>query len=426
MSDEITHIGDLTPDPNNARLHNPRNVGMIADGLNEVGAARSIVIDENGVILAGNATIEAAAQAGIENVQVVKADGNTVIAVQRTGLTDEQKVLLALLDNRTTDLSEFDPVQIEKLMIELDTDFGEIWYEGELEELLADVREPEPVADPGAQIDRAAELQVEWGTERGQVWTIPSVSVPDKSHRIMCGDSTDADDVARLMGGEKAEMIWTDPPYGVAVGDKNKWLNSIARSNRVEDNLDGDTLDEEGLMAMLESAFDNAIAHCALGGAWYVAAPPGPLQVLFGQALKVRGIWRQTIQWVKNNATFSPMGVDYHWQAEPLFYGWLPGAGHRYYGGRKQTTVWEIDRPLKSPEHPTMKPIELVARAIGNSSKSGELVLDLYLGSGTTLIASEQTARIGYGCEISPGYVAVALQRLQDAGLTPALTEQAD
>jgi site-specific DNA-methyltransferase (adenine-specific) len=222
------------------------------------------------------------------------------------------------------------------------------------------------------------------------------------------------------MDGERAEMVSTDPPYGVAVGDKNKFLNSIARSNRVEENLENDTLGEEGILAMLRGAFDNAIEYCTAGAAWYVAAPAGPLHLLFGQVLKERGIWRQTIQWVKNNSTFSPMGVCYHWQAEPIFFGWLPNGAHRWYGGRKQTTVWNIDRPQKSPEHPTMKPVELAERTITNSSQAGEIVYDPFSGSGTTLIACERLGRRCRAVEISPAYVAVALERWSVAtGKTP-------
>ena len=247
---------------------------------------------------------------------------------------------------------------------------------------------------------------------------------PEPKHLLIVGDCTDAAVVARVMGGERARLVWTDPPYGVAVGDKNKFLNSIARSNRVEENLINDTLDEAGLAALLAASFDNALAACTAGAAWYVAAPPGPLHLVFGQALKDRGIWRQIIHWVKNNATFAPLGVDYHWQEEPMFYGWTPGAAHRFYGGRKQTTVWEIDRPTKSPEHPTMKPLELVERAVTNSSQSGEIVLDPFLGSGTTLIACERLGRRCRAVEISPGYVAVALQRWSDmTGKTPRLID---
>ena len=273
---------------------------------------------------------------------------------------------------------------------------------------------PKDDSDADPQIDRAEELRQEWGVEPGQLWRLPS-RTPGQEHRLICGDCTDGAVVERVMGGERAEIVWTDPPYGVAVGDKNKFLNTIARSNRVEENLVNDTLDELSLVAMLESAFDCAIDHCTAGAAWHVTAPPGPLHVLFGQVLKARGIWRQTIQWVKNNATFAPLGVDYHWRAEPIFYGWLPNAAHRFYGGRKQDTVWEIDRPQKSPEHPTMKPVELVQRAITNHSREGEIVYDPFVGSGTTIIAAENLSRQCLAVEISPKYVAVALQRYLDA-----------
>lgn len=246
----------------------------------------------------------------------------------------------------------------------------------------------------------------------GDLWIIGGV------HRLIIGDSTDPATVARLMGGDKAEMVWTDPPYGVAIGDKNKYLNSIARSNRVEENLTNDTLDEPALMEMLRAAFANADDHCLAGGAWYVAAPARPLHVLFGMALKERGIWHQTIQWVKNNATFAPLGVDYHWRAEPIFYGWKPGAAHRYYGGRRQDTVWEIDRPQASPDHPTMKPVELVQRAVENSSQTGQIVYDAFGGSGTTLIASHRASRRAYLCELEPRYGDVILRRAEAEGLT--------
>lgn len=271
--------------------------------------------------------------------------------------------------------------------------------------------------DPGVQIDKAEELRQKWGVETGQLWRLGE-------HRLICGDCTDRAVVERVMEDCRAEMVWTDPPYGVGVGDKNKFLNSIARSNRIEENLVNDTLAEPELVSMLCKSFDNAIAFCTAGAAWHVAAPPGPLHVLFGQVLKDRGIWRQTIQWVKNNATFAPMGVCYHWRAEPIFFGWLPNGAHRYYGDRTQDTVWNFDRPTKSPEHPTMKPVELVERAIANHSRQDEVVLDMFVGSGTTLIACERLGRKCRAIEISPAYCAVAIQRWVDmTGGTPELIE---
>lgn len=267
--------------------------------------------------------------------------------------------------------------------------------------------QPEPV-DAEPQIDRAAALNEKWQVKSGDLWQIGD-------HRLLCGDSTKREDVERVMGDDRAEMIWTDPPYGVSVGDKNKYLNSIAPSNRVEENLENDTATEPDLIDMLCASFDNTIAHCTAGAGWYVAAPPGPLHVLFGQVLKERGIWRQTIQWVKNNSTFSPMGVCYHWQSEPIFFGWLPNGAHRYYGGRTQTTVWNIDRPSKSPEHPTMKPVELVQRAVENSSQISEIVVDFFCGSGTTIVACENLQRKCRAIEISPNYCAVTLERMTTA-----------
>ena len=138
------------------------------------------------------------------------------------------------------------------------------------------------------------------------------------------------------------------------------------------------------------------------------------------------GIWRQTIQWVKNSATFSPLGVSYHWKSEPIFYGWLPDGGHRYHGDRKQTTVWEFDRPAASADHPTMKPVALVARAIEHASLAGQLVYDPFLGSGTTLIAAHRLGRRCCGCEIEPRYADVILKRAEAEGLTCVRGEAAD
>jgi DNA modification methylase len=406
MTKKIT----LTPDPRNANKGTQRGLGQLDNSLRKYGAGRSILADKHGVVIAGNKTLERAADLGLP-VREVHTDGRELVVVVRDDLdlaTDKTAKELAIADNRVAEIDlAWDGDVLAALKDEID--LSQFFDKDELAEILKDTAGND-AADPGADTNRADELREKWQTELGQLWQVGR-------HRLLVGDCTVRENVARLMGTDRAEMVWTDPPYGVAVGDKNKYLNAIAPSNRVEENLENDTLAEPELAAMLCAAFDNAIAVCLAGAAWYVAAPPGPLHVLFGQVLKDRGIWRQTIQWVKNNATFSPMGVDYHWQAEPIFYGWLPNAGHRYHGGRKQTTVWEIDRPTKSPEHPTMKPVELVTRALENSSCVGDVVLDLFLGSGTTLVACERLGRSGRGCELSPAYAAVTLERLAGLGL---------
>lgn len=424
-------IDEQRPHPRNPKDH---DLGAIIRSINRFGYVTPIVVDERtGLIVAGHGRVQALA--------AIKADGQDPPANVMTdeqgrwcipiirGISfnsDAELDAFLIADNQTSALGGWNEPELAALLQSLhEQDVALMEVTGfdadDLQAMLDELTPPEPAADPGAQIDRAEELQAEWQVQRGQVWAIPSKAGKGE-HRIMCGDSTSAEDVARLMDGELAEMVWTDPPYGVSLGEKNRAMTKQGNGHRGED-ITNDDLDEPELMAMLRASFDAAAANCRAGGAWYVAAPAGPLHVLFGQALKERGIWRQTIQWVKNNATFSPMGVDYHWQAEPIFYGWLPNAGHRYYGGRQQTTVWNVDRPTKSPEHPTMKPPELVARAVENSSKRGEPVLDVFSGSGTTLVACEQTGRIGYGMEIEPKYCAVTLQRLSDMGLTPRLVD---
>jgi DNA modification methylase len=399
--------GQLLANPRNFRVHPKAQQEALLGVMREVGVVDDVIINQQtGFVVDGHL-----------RVALAISEKQPTVPVKYVDLTEAEESLILATFDPIAAMAATDKTQLDALLRDVST--GDAAVQAMLAELakasgLDYGAEPKEAPEP--QIDKAEELRQKWGTESGQLWTIGR-------HRLLCGDSTKAEDVARLMAGERAEMVWTDPPYGVAVGDKNKYLNSIARSNRVEENLTNDTIDEAGLIRMLCSAFDLAAEHCTAGAAWYVAAPPGPLHVLFGQVLKDRGIWHQTIQWVKNNATFSPMGVDYHWRAEPIFYGWLPNAGHRYHGGRKQNTVWEIDRPTKSPEHPTMKPLELVRRAVENSSLTGQIVYDSFNGSGTTMAAAESIGRICHGMEIEPKYVAVTLERLAAMGLEPRLSD---
>jgi DNA modification methylase len=397
----------LLAHPDNWRIHPKHQQDALKGVLDDVGWVQNILVNKTtGHVVDGHLRVALALRHDVPEVPVMYVELSE----------EEESLVLATLDPLSS-LAVADAQKLDNLLRDIQSD------DAAIQQMLADLAaandlylDDEPTPDPGAQIDKAEELQQKWQVQRGDLWQIGD-------HRLLCGDSTKAEDVARVMGGEKIELVWADPPYGVSVGDKNKYLNSIAPSNRVEENLQNDTLDEPSLIKMLENSFDNLIGFCTAGAAWYVAAPPGPLHVLFGIVLKERGIWRQTIQWVKNNSTFSPLGVDYHWRAEPIFYGWIPNARHRYYGGRKQDTVWEIARPVASPEHPTMKPVELVVRAVNNSSLRSQIVCDPFLGSGTTLVACEQTGRRGRGIEIEPKYCAVALERLQGMGLEPVKVE---
>jgi len=376
--------------------------------LQEVGAARSIVIDEDGNILAGNATIEAAAEAGIENLQIVDVDGETIVAVRRTGLTEEAKKRLAYFDNRTAELADWD-ADVILADLEAGVDFDGLFTELELEDF---GWEPDVAEDAGAQMDKADELQEKWQVERGQVWQVGK-------HRVMCGDSTDADDVEKLMGGEKALLVVTDPPYGVNYSGKNTFLNAADKGNCVQSSIEGDAESGEAVQRIWKASFCEMNTIMERGASVYCFMPQGGDQMMMMMMMMMEaGIEpRHELIWLKNNHVLGR--VDYAYKHEPILYAWKDG-GHKFYGGF-QTSILEFPKPLKSDLHPTTKPTELIERLIANSSKPGEIIYDPFLGSGTTCVAAEQTGRVCFGADICEKYCAVTLQRLQDMGLAPRL-----
>jgi DNA modification methylase len=403
----MTSIADLKPDPANARKHNPRNVGMIERSLQEVGAARSIVIDEDDVVLAGNGVLEAAALAGIERVKVVDADGSTIVAVRRSGLTDEQKRRLALYDNRTAELAEWDA---DVLAAVADADAAALdglFSEDELAAVLADAMHGNPDVDAEPQIDRAGELAKEWGTVLGQVWRLGD-------HRLACGDCTDAAVVARCLDGAKPNLMVTDPPYGVEY-DAN-WRNEAAAAGKLAyaasrvrpvENDDRTDWSEAYLL------FPGAVA--------YTWSPPGDHVIHTWQAMLAAGFEiRNQIIWAKPHFPISR--GHYTYRHEPCWYGVRKGETAQWVGDASASTLWEIalDRNVDGG-HSTQKPLECMARPIRNHEGD---VYDPFVGSGTTIIAAEQLGRHCYAIEIDPGYVAVCLQRYLDAtGKRPELAD---
>jgi DNA modification methylase len=389
-------LGEMQHDPKNARRHTPRNVGMIETALKEVGAARSIVIDENNVVLAGNATIDAAGAAGIERVQIVDADGETIIAVRRTGLSDKQKARLALYDNRAAELAEWDPDVLEQL--DREVGLGGLFTDDELQELVNQDTGPREAVDAEPQLDRADDLQKEWGTELGQIWQLGD-------HRLFCGDSTSADDVEKLLAGDKPLLMVTDPPYGVAY-DPN-WRNQTDRANgrpvgaRAVGRV---TNDDRADWSAAWALFPGDVAYV-----WHSGIHSAEVQA----SLEGSGFTLRTqIVWAKSNMVISR--GHYHGKHEPCFYAVRKGATGLWAGDRTQTSLWEIDKPMKSETgHSTQKPVECMARPIRNHDS--KLVYEPFCGSGTTIIACEQLGRSCRAMEISPGYTAVILQRFKDA-----------
>lgn len=415
-------ITDYLPDDHNANLGSERGLQMLEDSLQSVGVGRSLVVDANDKIPAGNKTLEAAVNAGIEDVIEIETDGKALIVHKRSdwNLDDPQGAArkYAYLDNRVSEVSLTWDANVIAADVEAGVDLSGMFTELELQALGVDVLD-EPPEDPGAQVDRADELLQVWQVERGQLWIIPSKSGRGE-HRLLCGDSTNADDVARVMGGERASLVMTDPPYNVSY-QNNETVESLKARNRRTDGLtvSNDAMTDEQFDVFLRDFL--SILPLKDGGVFYLCAPPGRTETQFRNALdSVSGLMlKECIVWVKDVFVFGRQ--DYHWRHESILYGWKDGAAHFFIDDRTQDTVWQIERPKVSANHPTMKPVELFVKAISNSSRSHDQVFDPFLGSGTTLVACEQTGRLGRGLELEPKYCAVILQRMSDMGLTPRL-----
>ena len=405
-----TDYSGIKPDVKNANKGTERGRYMVEASLRETGAGRSILLDKDGRIIAGNKTFEAASDIGLP-VRVVETDGTELVAVKRTDLDLDDDTgtarKLAYYDNRASEISlSWDA---EQMLADLGAglDLSAMFKQDELDELLADLQ-PKTTGDTPAEVDRAEELRQKWGAAPGQLWQLGE-------HRLICGDCTDPATVARVMGGERAALMATDPPYGVAytvetgVGSK---FGAIAN----------DENDGPRLQAFLESAFGAAKTALLDNAAWYLWHAQ-MTQGFFAAAAAAAAaviIHRQII-WVKPSLILGH--GDYHWRHELCFYGWVEGHRPPWYGDRKQTTVWEIGRE-NDGVHPTQKPIEIFERPLQFNTCSGDIAYEPFCGSGSQIIACENLSRRCRAVEISPAYVAVALERwATHTGKTPVLVE---
>jgi DNA modification methylase len=408
----VTPLTALTPDPRNARRHSERNLALIEAALREVGAARSIVVDETGVVLAGNATVHAAEQAGLARVRIVEADGSELVAVRRSGLTAAQKRRLALLDNRTAELAAWDTEMLASLVDEVD--LSDLWEPDELAELLGEDEAPVPLlGDPDAVPDPPEEPI----TQPGDLWLLGQ-------HRLLCGNATTPVDVRRLMAGARAPLMPTDPPYLVNYQGGNhpqSWHNSPA----VKDTHWDDYQDGEG------AAFFTAFLRVTLAE----ALTPNPAcyqfhassrQALVEQAWRANGLLvHQQLIWVKARAVLTHS--HYLWQHEPCFYGWVQGKQPSRKPPSHATTVWSIDQQGESGGlHPTQKPVELIRRMVEAHTAPGEAVYEPFAGSGTALIACEQLGRSCFALEVSPAFCDVVVQRWEELTGQQAARRPAD
>ena len=398
----------LLANPQNWRIHPKHQQDALEAILDEVGfVTRVLVNKQTGFVVDGHLRVAL----GISR-------GETAIPVDYLDLSEQEEALVLATFDSISAMAGMDKDKLKALLATAQpkTDNAK----AVLEKLAKDngIAGETSVADAEAQVDKADELREKWGTATGQLWTIPSKNGKGE-HRLLCGDSTNAEDVARVMDGEKAQLVVTDPPYGVDYGDKNAFLNSTDGGNRIETAIVGDYGTKADIQETWKSAFKNMSDVMGAGAAVYCFMPQGGDQMMMMMMMMTgAGIEpRHEIIWLKNNHVLGRS--DYQYKHEPILYAWKEG-GHKFYGGF-QTSIIECDRPQKSGLHPTTKPVELICKLIVNSSLQTEYVYEPFNGSGTTLVACESTGRFGRGIEIDPRYVAVTLQRLADIGLTPTL-----
>ena len=370
-------------DAHNYRKHSDKNKSLINKSLKECGAGRSIVIDNDGEIIAGNGIYEQAQKLKIPT-KIIETDGSELVVVKRTDLNtnDEKRKQLAIMDNSTSDSSEFD---LESLQADFDVEQLQDWgLDVEFESL----EEQEIIEDEVPE-------EVETRAKLGDIWQLGN-------HRLMCGDSTSVADVQKLMDGEKADLLITDPPYNVAYEGKTKDKLTIQN----------DSLDDANFREFLKDAFFAADSVMKPGAVFYIWHADSEGYNFRGACRDVEWKVRQCLIWNKNVQVMGRQ--DYHWKHEPCLYGWKEGASHLWASDRKQTTVLDFDRPNRNGEHPTMKPVALFDYQIKNNTKGSDIVLDSFGGSGTTLIACEQNKRIARVMELDPKYCDVILQRWEN------------
>jgi len=371
-------LAALIPYARNARQIPPAAVAAVAGSIKEFGFRNPILVDQDGVIIAGHTRLLAARSLGMATVPVLVA----------ADLTPAQVRAFRLADNRAAEFSEWDR---ELLVNELgdvgDIDLSYLDFDALTLELGEGV-EPDTLDEGDA--DAVPEVRPDAISQRGEVYELGP-------HRLMCGDSTSAEDWQALLGDEIGDAVMTDPPYGVS------YVGKTTDAMVIEND------DPEGLPALLDGALGQVLARCKPGGVWYVATPAGPLHVVFAVWLKDHDVLRQTIVWVKDSMVLGHS--DYHYKHEPICYGWKPGAAHRAPPDRTQVSVWEIPRPKRSAEHPTMKPVALYERMMLNSTIANNIILEPFGGSGTTLIAAAKTGRICRAMEIAPRYCDVIRRR---------------
>lgn len=398
LPNEIEHLAveDLVPYIRNSRTHSDAQVLQIAASIKEFGFTNPVLIDKDGGIIAGHGRVMAARKLKLDEVPCIRL----------SHLTETQARALVIADNKLALNAGWDDNMLALELAEL----GDLGFDLELTgftddeiKALMPVEVTEGLTDP----DEAPPVPENPVTRFGDVWVMGN-------HRLLCGDSTSVDAIDKLLAGQLADLVVTDPPYGVSYADKNRSLNMVAPARRIQTPIKNDHLQGNELKDFFLAAFSSMFVAMKPGAPFYVFAPQGGEQMMMMMMMMQEACLpvRHELIWVKNNHVLGR--ADYHYKHEPVLYGWKDGAGHPWYGERNKFSIWNVDKPMQSKLHPTMKPVELVEIPIQNSSKGHDVVLDLFGGSGSTLIACEKTARDCRMMELSPHYCDVIVKRWQD------------
>lgn len=382
----LVEIDKLIPYINNARTHSVEQINKLRSSLREFGFINPVIIDRDYGIIAGHGRVLAAKEEGIDKVPCVLVDY----------LTETQKKAYILADNRMALDAGWDE---ELLKLEIEALQGEdfdVGLTGFDEKDLADLFKIDEEEVKDDDYDLTSALEKAAFVEKGDVWVVGR-------HRLVCGDATNEEDVAKLMDGKKANLILTDPPYGVSF----KSSSGLTIQN--------DSMKNDEFYTFLLAAFKNMVAHLEPGGGAYVfhADTEG---LNFRKAFIDAGLHLAgCCIWVKNSLVLGRS--DYQWQHEPVLYGFLQNGKHKWFSDRKQTTIWNFDKPKRNENHPTSKPLDLLAYPLRNSTQANAIVLDTFGGSGSTLMACENSNRVCYTMELDEKYASVILRRyVEDTG----------
>lgn len=385
MKVQNVSIDKIKPYENNPR-DNEAGVDAVANSIDEFGWQQPIVVDKDNVIIVGHTRYKAAKKLGMKEVPVVVADK----------LSEEQVKAYRLADNKTGELTDWDDGLLDSELDDiLNIDMSDFGF---------DIDMPDDEDNEAKEDDFDEEPPAKPKSKLGQIYQLGR-------HRLMCGDSTKPEDVKKLVGGVKCDLLLTDPPYNVDYSSKDYGWDKASKTRKYNQ-ISNDKMTPDEFYEFLLSVFKNAKDNLKTGASFYIWFSD-LATVEFNNAANEAGLLvKETLIWEKNNIVLGRQ--DYQHKHEPCLYGWVEGGSHSWYSDRKQTTVMHFDKPQRSDLHPTMKPVALFDYQIKNSTKSGDTVLDLFGGSGTTIMACEQDGRNACVMEYDPKYVDVIIKRWED------------